>query len=54
VTAEHRGPADRFLFITGDSANLAAWKFLEKTRVPVLEKPFTPDALVEAVERLTS
>jgi len=54
VTAEWGDLAGRFLFITGDTANAAAWKFIEESRVPVLEKPFTPDALLEAVDRLTS
>ncbi len=43
--------AERFLFITGDTANPDAWRLLQGTRAPVLEKPFTPQALLRAVEQ---
>ncbi|HEV8642753.1 MAG TPA: GAF domain-containing protein [Methylomirabilota bacterium] len=42
----------RFLFITGDTANVQAWAFLKRARLPVLEKPFTPDVFLEAVRRV--
>ena len=51
ATSERRKLAGRFLFVTGDTANPAAWKFLEETKVPVLGKPFTAEALLRAVER---
>jgi signal transduction histidine kinase len=51
--AEHGEQATRFLFITGDTANPEAWRFIEQARVPVLEKPFTPQAFLRAVERVT-
>ena len=45
--------AERFLFMTGDTANPARGEFLQATRVaPCVEKPFTPHALLAAVERL--
>ena len=44
----------RFLFITGDTANPEAWRFLEEIRAPVIEKPFTTQALLQAVARLTA
>jgi GAF domain-containing protein/CheY-like chemotaxis protein len=42
----------RFLFVTGDTANPDAWKFLEETKAPVLAKPFTAEALLRGVEQL--
>jgi signal transduction histidine kinase/CheY-like chemotaxis protein len=44
--------ADVFIFVTGDTANPAAWDFLQSANVPVLEKPFKPLDLLAAVERL--
>ncbi|MBI2206096.1 MAG: GAF domain-containing protein [Candidatus Rokubacteria bacterium] len=44
----------RFIFITGDTANPESWEFLQQTRVPVLEKPFTPALLLDAVRRLSA
>ena len=41
--------AKRFLFITGDTANPAAWRFLKDAKVSVLEKPFAATAFLEAV-----
>jgi CheY-like chemotaxis protein len=46
--------AQRFIFLTGDTANPAAWEFLQHTRVPVLEKPFAPAAFLDAVRRITA
>jgi two-component system NtrC family sensor kinase len=46
--------ASRFLFITGDTANAEAWQFLQETRVPVLEKPFSPQALLRAVGQVSA
>jgi len=54
ATAERGDLARRFLFITGDTANPKAWKFLEEAGVPVLEKPFSADALLRAVQELTA
>jgi GAF domain-containing protein/CheY-like chemotaxis protein len=48
------GLARRFVFITGDTANPAAWAFLRGTSVPVVEKPFTPAVFLDAVRRVTS
>jgi len=44
--------ARRFIFITGDTANVEAWDFLEGAGVPVLEKPFTPAVLEDAIARI--
>jgi GAF domain-containing protein/ActR/RegA family two-component response regulator len=52
AVAEQPQLARRFLFITGDTANPAVWRFLQEARAPVLEKPFAPDALLRAVERV--
>jgi DNA-binding response OmpR family regulator len=44
--------ARRFIFITGDTANVEAWGFLEGAGVPVIEKPFPPSVLEDAVTRV--
>ena len=44
----------RFLFMTGDTANPAAWQFLQGSHVAMLEKPFSPDALRAAIADLDS
>ena len=57
AVAQQKELAQRFLFMTGDTANEDAWRVLQATRAPVLAKPFTPQALLHAVEqvsRLTS
>jgi signal transduction histidine kinase/BarA-like signal transduction histidine kinase len=54
AVAQRHELAERFLFITGDTANAEAWRFLQDTRVPVLEKPFTPQALLRAVEQVSA
>lgn len=46
--------AGRFLFITGDTANPEAWRFLKETRVPVLEKPFAASAFLDAVRQIAT
>jgi CheY-like chemotaxis protein len=46
--------AGRFVFITGDTANPAAWEFLKQTSVPVLEKPFATAEFLDAVRRVVS
>jgi len=40
------------LFITGDTANPEAWRFLKETRVAVLEKPFAAAAFLDAVRQI--
>ncbi|HWP37348.1 MAG TPA: response regulator, partial [Gemmatimonadales bacterium] len=42
----------RFVFITGDTANPAAWTFLTRSTCPVLAKPFTAAALHQAVHQV--
>jgi signal transduction histidine kinase len=54
AVAQRHELAARFLFITGDTANADAWRFLQDTRAPVLAKPFTPQALLRAVEQVTA
>ena len=46
--------ARRFLFITGDTANPAAWRFLKDAQVPVLEKPFAAGAFLAAVRSIVT
>jgi two-component system NtrC family sensor kinase len=45
---------DRFIFITGDTANPEAAAFLKDSGVPIIEKPFQPIAFLEAVHRVAS
>jgi PAS domain S-box-containing protein len=45
---------DRFIFITGDTANPEAAAFLKDSGVPIVEKPFQPIAFLEAVHRVAS
>jgi CheY-like chemotaxis protein len=54
AVAQRHELSERFLFITGDTANTEAWRFLQDTRVPVLEKAFTPQALLRAVEQVSA
>jgi two-component system NtrC family sensor kinase len=54
VTSERSELAERFVWVTGDTANPGSWTFLEKTRSPVLEKPFNSDELLRVVERLVA
>jgi CheY-like chemotaxis protein len=42
----------RFLFITGDTANPEAWRFLKDAKVAVLEKPFAATAFLDAVRAI--
>ncbi len=52
AVAQQKELARRFLFMTGDTANEAAWRVLQATLAPVLSKPFTPQALLHAVEQV--
>ena len=52
--AQRHELAQRFLFISGESANADAREFLRETQVPVLAKPFTPQALLRAVEQVSA
>src|SRR5262249_27202333 len=52
VLAREPTLAKRFIFITGDTANVEGWHFLENTGVPVIEKPFPPATFEEAVARV--
>ena len=44
----------RFIFVTGDTATPGAWRFLDGTDVPVVEKPFQPRTFEDAVYRVVS
>jgi len=44
----------RFIFITGDTANRDAFAFLKDAGVLILEKPFQPTYFLDAVRRVTS
>ncbi|HEU5320931.1 MAG TPA: GAF domain-containing protein [Methylomirabilota bacterium] len=44
--------ARRFIFVTGDTANLEARRFLQGTGVPVIEKPFRTETFADAVRRV--
>jgi two-component system NtrC family sensor kinase len=53
--ASERGKlTERFLFMTGDTANAEAWRFIEAMRASVIEEPFTAQALLSAVERVAA
>ncbi|HUP36259.1 MAG TPA: ATP-binding protein [Candidatus Limnocylindria bacterium] len=54
AVAQQNDLARRFLFMTGDTANEDAWRVLQSTRVPVLSKPFTPQALLHAVAQVSA
>jgi len=54
AVAQQKELAQRFLFMTGDTANEDAWRVLQATRAPVLSKPFTRKALLQAVERVSA
>ena len=54
VASERGKLTERFLFMTGDTANPEAWRFIEATRASVIEKPFTAQALLSAVERVAA
>ena len=52
AVAENPALSGRFLFMTGDTANVHAWRFLKEANLPVLEKPFQPDAFLDLVRRI--
>lgn len=54
AVAQQKELAQRFLFMTGDTANEDAWRVLQATRAPVLSKPFTRQALLHAVEQVSA
>ncbi len=44
--------ADKFVFVTGGAFSDDAGKFMDDTELPVLQKPFPLDKLVEAIDKL--
>jgi signal transduction histidine kinase/CheY-like chemotaxis protein len=54
AVAQQQELSRRFVFMTGDTANEDMWRALEFIRAPVLSKPFTRQALLHAVERVSA
>ena len=51
LASEQPEQAARMIFLTGGAFTEAARGFLERTRAPTIEKPFSPEALRDAVAR---
>ena len=45
---------NRFIFITGDTANREAYSLLADAGVPIIEKPFAPTLLLDAIRRVAT
>jgi len=54
ATQDDPALGQRFIFITGDTANREAFSFLKDAGVVILEKPFQPTFFLDAVRRVTS
>jgi DNA-binding NtrC family response regulator len=54
VTQDDPALGQRFIFITGDTANREAFSLLKEAGVLILEKPFQPTFFLDAVRRVTS
>jgi FixJ family two-component response regulator len=54
ATADNPSLGNRFIFITGDTANRETFSVLRDAGVPVIEKPFQPAFFLDAVRRVTS
>jgi PAS domain S-box-containing protein len=54
ATQDDPALGQRFIFITGDTANREAFSFLKDAGVLILEKPFQPTFFLDAVRRVTS
>ena len=54
ATQDDPALGQRFIFITGDTANRDAFTFLKEAGVLILEKPFQPTFFLDAVRRVTS
>ena len=52
VGARHSELRRRFVFLTGDTLSAATREFLEQTGVPTLMKPFTWEAVRDAIRRV--
>jgi CheY-like chemotaxis protein len=44
----------RFMFMSGDTANPAAWRFLREENVQAIEKPFSPALFLDAIRRIAT
>ncbi|MEW6677939.1 MAG: ATP-binding protein [Pseudomonadota bacterium] len=54
IAARHPGLAKRVVIVTGDTLGGAARRFLDDTGLPVVDKPFTPAAILEMAARFSS
>jgi DNA-binding NtrC family response regulator len=54
ATGDDPSLGQRFIFITGDTANREAFTFLRDAGALVVEKPFQPAFFLDAVRRVTS
>jgi signal transduction histidine kinase/BarA-like signal transduction histidine kinase len=54
AVAQQRELAERFVFLAGDPAAAEAGRLRQATHAPVLGKPFTPQALLRAVEQVSA
>jgi CheY-like chemotaxis protein len=52
MTAERPDLLDRVAFATGDTLGIAAARFLADVKRPVLEKPFTPEAVSRFLQQM--
>ena len=52
IKAERPDLAERVAFATGDTLGMAAARFLSEAKRPVLEKPFTPEALSRFLQEM--
>jgi DNA-binding NtrC family response regulator len=44
----------RVMFMSGDTANPAAWRFLREENVHAIEKPFSPARFLDAIRRIAT
>jgi CheY-like chemotaxis protein len=54
ATSDDPSLGQRFIFITGDTANREAFTFVKDAGALVVEKPFQPAFFLDAVRRVTS
>jgi PAS domain S-box-containing protein len=53
LARQKRPLAGRFVFVTGGTASARVREYLERTRAPCLNKPFSVPELLEAIKRVT-
>jgi CheY-like chemotaxis protein len=54
IRQQRESQAHRFVFVTGDIANPQTGRFLERTGVRYIVKPFEPSELVKKIQRFLS